>query len=85
MNVAEQAASLRADVAALEAMEREVKYEYTSKKRLQIIAAATLGALLTQYRAGVAALDAAAAQEADAPAPSGLILPADAEKGIVTA
>ena len=69
MSAAEQAAKLREDLEMLRSMQAEAEYEYTSKKRLQVIAVAALGTLLVQYEAGAAALEAAAQQE------SSLIVP----------
>jgi hypothetical protein len=66
---AEQAAELRADLAALVSMRVEVEYEYTPKTRLRVIADALVNTLLMQYGLALASM------EHDAPAAdSGIIV-----------
>jgi hypothetical protein len=70
-NPAVDAAAYRANLAFVEAMQREVKYEYTSKARLRQIAATTLMTLQAGYEHAVELAEAAVAVEQ---ADSGLIV-----------
>lgn len=76
---AEQASELRSDVAALQSMLREVEYEYTPKKRLAVIAEASLHALVEMYEKAANAAETESQRVATDSglivSPAGLVMP----------